>query len=324
MWRYSFGKSRKINILKPKRSFINYMLIMKKVLIIYSDSDTIKDDNKRKNYELLYKLGSEKGIKFYRSHIKRYSGNNFKKAFTFKDNQWMEEENISPDIVLDLCVYSGSKYKEMKKKIAENIPMVNDLFFNNIFVSKYLTYIMLNDFMPRTFLIYNKKDLLNKINLIKSKKIVIKPDIGFGGRNVIVIEKKEIRDRLSKIEINYYPVIVQEFIDSRFGIKKIAKSSHDLRIIFINHKPIISYLREPIGESLVSNVTLGGKRTVVDLNLIPVKLQKKINLILSRLKVFENVIYSIDFIFDKNQNSYILEVNSIPSFHLEDKKYLKK
>ena len=296
---------------------------MKKVLILYSGSDLVKDDNKRKNYELLYKMGFENGIKFYRSHIKYNSENYFKKAFTYKNEKWVEEKNVYPDIIFDLCVYSGDKYKKKKKKITENIFMVNDLFFNYVFVSKFLTYIMLNDYMPKTFLAYNQKDLIEKINLIKSKKVVLKPDIGFGGKNIIVIEKKEIKTILNKNKINYYPIITQEFINSSSGIKKIAKSSHDLRIIFINHKPVISYLREPMGESLIANVTLGGKRTIVDLDMIPVKLQRKINLILIRLKIFNNVIYSIDFIFDKNQNPYVLEINSPPSLHLENKKYLK-
>ncbi|MCK5475719.1 MAG: ATP-grasp domain-containing protein [Candidatus Pacebacteria bacterium] len=296
---------------------------MKKVLILYSDSDIIKDSSKRKNYELLYEMGAQKGIKFYRAHIKYSSGGIFKKAFTYKNKKWIEENNIYPDIVFDLCVYSGSKYNKEKKQIAESITMVNDLFFNYIFVSKFLTYTMLSDFMPKTFLAYNKKDLITKIDLIKSKKIVLKPDVGFGGKDVIVIEKKEIKNILNKNKINCYPIVIQEFIDSSSGIKKIAKSFHDLRIIFIGHKPIIIYLREPIGKSLISNVSLGGKRTMIDLDMIPVKLQKKIDLILNKLKIFENVIYSIDFIFDKDQNPYVLEINSPPSLHLEDKKYLK-
>lgn len=292
---------------------------MKKVLILYSGSDLIKDSNKRESYELLYQMGAEKGIKFYRSNIK----NNFKKAFTFQDEKWIEEKNIHPDIIFDLCVYSGSKYKEKKKKMAENIPMVSDLFFNYIFVSKFLTYTVLGEFMPKTFIAYNKKDLLEKVNLINSKKIVLKPDVGIGGKDIFIMEKKEIKKTLVKNKINYSPIVIQEFIDSSFGIENIARSFHDLRIIFIDHKPTIAYLREPKGKSLISNVTLGGKRTVINLSLIPIKLQKKINLIMKRLKIFDNVIYSLDFIFDKNQNPYILEVNSPPSLYLENKKYLK-
>ena len=293
---------------------------MKKVLILYSDSDLIKNENKRKNYELLYEMGAGKGIKFYRSNIKYYLEKKFKKAFTYKNKKWIEEKEIYPDIVFDFCDSRNEYIKIKKEEIAKNIRIVNDSYFDFIFGSKYLTYSILNDYMSKTFIAYNKRDLINKTKLFKSK-IVLKPDRGFGGKNIRISNKKEIKNVVK--EVGNYPVIVQDFIDSSSGLGKIAKSTHDLRIIFINHKPIISYVREPVKGSLVANVSLGGKRTIVDLNLIPTKLQIKLESILKKLKIFNNTFYSIDFIFDKKQNPYILEINSPPSLHLENKKYLK-
>ena len=293
---------------------------MKKVLILYSDSDIIKDENKRKNYELLYEMGAQKGIKFYRAHIKYNYGKLFKKAFTYKNEKWIEEKEIYPDIVFDFCDSRNKYIKIKKEEIAKNIRIVNDSYFDFIFGSKYLTYSILNDYMSKTFIAYNKRDLINKTKLFKSK-IVLKPDRGFGGKNIRILDKKEIKNIVK--EVGNYPVIIQDFIDSSSGLGKIAKSTHDLRIIFINHKPIISYVREPIKGFLVANVSLGGKRTMVDLNLMPTKLQIKLESILKKLKIFNNTFYSLDFIFDKKQNPYVLEINSPPSLHLENKKYLK-
>lgn len=293
---------------------------MKKVLILYSGSDKFKSDKYRQDYELLYKMGVEKGMKFYRSNIEYYCKGSFKTALTFESKIWVSKKNIFPDIVFDFCDSKSEYIKIKKEEIAKNIKIINDPYFDFVFGSKYLTYTILNNYMPKTFIAYNKKDLINKIRLFKSK-IVLKPDRGFGGKGVKVLDKKEIKHVTKKA--SDYPVIIQEFIDSKFGLDKIARSTHDLRIIFINHKPVISYVREPVSGSLISNVSLGGKRTMVDLNLIPIKLKKKIDSILQRLEIFNNVIYSIDFIFDKNKNPYIIEVNSPPSIHVEDMNYLK-
>lgn len=296
---------------------------MKKVLILYggsSDGKTEKEDC-RKNYEFLYKMGEEKGIKFYRGNINNYQEGKFEIAQSFENNLWLQKTNIKPDIVIDKYVYSATeKENTIKKEISKKSILINDVYFNRIFSSKFMTYSIFSDYMPLTFIVYNKKDLVNKIDKIKSKKVVIKPDDGFGGRGVFIIDKNEAKKMaVTKVK---FPTIVQEFIDSSKGIKGIVDNTHDLRVVFINHHPIISYLREPVKGSLISNVSLGGKRKVLDLFLIPIKIKNEFNAIASKMKIFENTIYSIDFIFDKNKKPYILEINSPPSFHIEDKKSL--
>lgn len=293
---------------------------MKKVLILYGGSDKFKSDRYRQDYELLYEMGAKKGIKFYRSNIEYYCKNSFKTALTFENKIWISKKNIFPDMVFDFCDSKSEYIKIKKEEIAKSIKMINDPYFDFIFGSKYLTYAILDDFMSKTFIAYNQKDLIDKTKLFKSK-IVLKPDRGFGGKDIKIFDRREITKIVAGVSV--YPVVVQKFVDSRLGLGKIAKSTHDLRIIFINHKPVISYVREPASGSLISNVSLGGKRTMVDLNLIPIKLRKKIDSILQRLKIFNDVIYSIDFIFDKNKNPYIIEVNSPPSLHVEDMSYLK-
>ncbi len=293
---------------------------MKKVLILYSGNNKFLKESHRKNYETLYEMGRKKDIKFYRSNIDSYYNNNFKTTFTFENKNWCKKNNIKPDVIIDKCTNKGNAML-IKKEIAKNFLMVNDIYFNFMFGSKFLTYVLFSEHMPKSFLAYNRKDLINKFKFINSDKIVIKPDNSFGGQGVFIVNKrvfKKITDK--KME---YPLVVQEFIDSRCGLKQLAKGAHDLRIIYVNHKPIISYLREPVGNSLIANVSRGGTRKIIDLGLVPQKSMNKCKQIANKLKVFKNVIYSIDFIFDKKGKPYVLEINSPPSFHIEDEKWLK-
>lgn len=294
---------------------------MKKVLILYRGNNKSKKEDRKKNYELLYKMGAEKGIKFYRGNIRYYQNGKFKIVQSFENNLWIEKTNIKPDIIIDKCVYSSTeKENNIKKEISKKIILINNIYFNRIFSSKFITYFIFSDYMPLTFIAYNRKDLISKIDKIKSEKIVIKPDDGLGGKGVFVMDKNEVKKTtIAKIK---FPTIIQEFINSSKGIKGIVKSTHDFRVIFINHKPILSYVREPVGKSLIANVSLGGKRRTIDLKRIPKKLEKKYKTIADKLKVFKNVIYSIDFIFDEKQDPFVMEINSPPSFHLEDKKNL--
>ena len=296
---------------------------MKKVLIAYGGSGDgkIKKEDYRKNYELLYGMGAEKGIKFYRGNINNYQGGKFETAQSFENNLWLQKTNIKPDIVIDKYVYSATeKENTIKKEISKKSIIINSLYFNKIFNSKFITYSIFSDYMPLTFIAYNKKSLISKIDKIKSKKVVIKPDSGFGGKGVFIADKDKAK-KITTARIEF-PVIVQEFIDSSKGIKGIVNNTHDLRVIFINHHPVMSYIREPVKNSLISNVSLGGKRRFLDLSLVPEKIKDEFNNIVNRMKIFENTIYSVDFVVDKNKKPYILEINSPPSFHLEDKKKL--
>src|SRR5680860_877267 len=292
---------------------------MKKVLLLYSGDNEIKNKEHRKNYELLYKMGTEKGIKFYRGNIKNYYKDKFKIVDTFTNGKWIKEYNIKADIVVDKCICEGDK--EKKNDISKNSLIINNRYFSSLFGSKFLTYAVLSEYMSKTFIAFNEKDIIENDESIKSDKVVIKPDSGFQGRGVFIVNKKEIKKILK--EVVEYPVVVQEFIDSRGGLRGIAKGVHDFRIIFINHNPVLAYVREPIGKSLIANVSFGGKRTIVDLDKIPKKIEKKYKLALNKLKIFKDVIYSIDFIFNEKQDPFIVEINSAPSFHLEDKQCLQ-
>ncbi len=298
---------------------------MRKVLLLFErkrknylcDSEEIK-----KSLEELFEVGRSMGIKYYRASISRYSEGIFEEAWFYEDKKWKKEKNVKPDIIFDRSpyVYIDSGIKE---KMASKFAFANDLVFDHIFNSKFSSYLVFKEWMPETRIAYSLGQLKDNLKFIKTGKVVIKPDIGSGGRNIEIINKRDMND----IKINKYPVIIQEFVDSSSGIKGLVNGIHDLRIIFLNQKPILSYVRQP-KSGFVANYCRGGIKRAVSFNKIPESLRLELKKITTKLKSFNDIFYSVDFFFDKNQKFYIIEINPSPGLRvIEDdirKKYYEK
>ena len=288
---------------------------MKKVLILFEKKKRayLCDNLKiKKNFEELFEIGKKRGIRYYRASISRYSNGAFSEAWTNKNKKWIKEKNVKPDIIFDRSPHLLCESKT-KEKMASKFVFANDPVFYQFGKSKFLTYLVFKNFMPKTRIAYSFNELKNNLKYIKTDKIVIKPDVGAGGEGVEIINRREI----NKIKINKYPVVVQEFVDSSNGIKGLVDGIHDLRIIFLNQKPILSYIRQP-KSGYISNVSLGGIRRIIPLSKIPDNLILALDEIVDKLKCFNNIFYSVDFFFDKNQKFYIIEINPSPSINLED------
>ena len=288
---------------------------MKKVLILFEKKKRayLCDNLKiKKNFEELFEIGKKRGIRYYRASISRYSNGAFSEAWTNKNKKWIKEKNVKPDIIFDRSPHLLCESKT-KEKMASKFVFANDPVFYQFGKSKFLTYLVFKNFMPKTRIAYSFNELKNNLKYIKTDKIVIKPDVGAGGEGVEIINRREI----NKIKINKYPVVVQEFVDSSKGIKGLVDGIHDLRIIFLNQKPILSYIRQP-KSGYISNVSLGGIRRIIPLSKIPDNLILALDEIVDKLKCFNNIFYSVDFFFDKNQKFYIIEINPSPSINLED------
>ena len=289
---------------------------MRKVLILFEKKNKkylCDNAEMKKNLEELFEVGKEKGIEFYRASISRYSSKGFfDEVWVYKNKKWQKEKNIKPDIIFDRSPYIYNEI-EIKEKMASKFIFANDLIFHQLGDSKFLTYLIFKNLMPKTRIAYSFNELKNNLKYIKTNKIVIKPDVGASGKGIEIIN----RNKIDKIKINKYPVVIQEFIDSSFGIKNLAEGVHDLRIIFLNQKPILSYTRRP-KSGYISNVSLGGIREIISLSKIPNNLRSALKGIVNKLKCFNNIFYSVDFFFDKNQNFYIIEINPSPSINLED------
>ena len=298
---------------------------MRKVLILFEKKNgkyLCDNLNIKKNFEELFEIGEKKKIRYYRASISWYSNGVFSEAWTYKNKKWKKEKNIKPDVIFDRSPYLSSEDKT-KEEMASKFVFANDPIFYQFGKSKFFTYLVFKDWMPNTRIAYSFSELKNNLKYIKTNKIVIKPDVGAGGKGVEIIN----RDDINKIKIYKYPVVVQEFVDSSCGIKNLVEGIHDLRIMFFNRKPFLSYIRQP-KSGYISNVSLGGNREVISLSKVPNNLRLALKKITDKLKYFNNIFYSIDFLFDKNQKFYIIEINPSPSINLEDNdarhKYYKK
>jgi glutathione synthase/RimK-type ligase-like ATP-grasp enzyme len=291
---------------------------MKKVLILYKANKPINKNkpfqtrNTQTQIEKLFIKGEEKGIKFYRAPLYSfdYKKKNFTKGWSFQNNKWIIVKNIIPDIIFDKATYDSSLIA-VKNKISSIFLFVNSPAFDEMTSNKFTTYHLFKDYMPKSYLVHSKKDINKKINYLRDNKFVIKPITGAEGRAVKVIAKKDTKNIRIK-----EPMLLQSFIDSSKGINNIVSGYHDLRIIIFNNKIFGSYIRTPKQECLLANIAQGGKRIILDKNNIPPKALKIVKYVTKSFSSFDNLFYSVDFIFDKNQKPYILEINSRPGFSI--------
>lgn len=295
---------------------------MIKVLILFEKKDKkylCDSIEMKRNFEELFEIGGKRGIKYFRSSISRYKNGVFKEAWVFINKKWKIEKNIKPDIVFDRSPYLASEIKT-KEDMASRFAFANDLLFYQLGASKFLTYLVLKEFMPETRIAYSYEQIKNNLKFIKSKKVVIKPDIGASGKGVEVLNKKDLVKNKTKIE--KFPVVVQEFIDSSKGVKGLIKGIHDFRIMFFNQSPFLSYIRQP-KSGFVANFSRGGTKVSIPLDKIPKKLFNNLNRITKKLAYFNNMFYSIDFFFDKDQKYHIIEINPSPSIRIVENNYRK-
>lgn len=110
-------------------------------------------------------------------------------------------------------------------------------------------------FTPYTYVSKDKDYIKKVIKTFPNDTMVMKPLNGYGGRGVIIIEKKasknlnSLLDFYMSAENNY--IILQEYLN---GAEK-----GDVRILMLNGKPIGAMKRVPAGDDPRSNIHAGGR-----------------------------------------------------------------
>jgi len=150
--------------------------------------------------------------------------------------------------------------------------------------------------------------------------VVIKPLDESEGKDVQIL-KAESAISKSKIRVgkNY---IVQEFIDSSRGVPGLNKNTHDLRVVIVDNKIIYSHIREPRKDSYLSNLSQGGTLTAIPTENIPKSLCPIISFANHLFRTFNPCVYSIDFMFDRHNRPWIVELNSMPGLLIHPGKEL--
>lgn len=292
---------------------------MKKVLILFGKSNwkrskPFENTDYQYSYECFYTLCKENGIQMYRASYEWYDYKKhiFKHAWIYEGENanWKRVRNIKPDFIYDKTKARMEVYYR-KELIRENYPFVNNLQFTCLIDNKLTTSLLFMKWSKFSWLIKNKKDLLEVLPRIKSGKVVLKPLNESGGRGVQVYSKK---DAMKKSSISG-PYLAQEFIDSSRGVPGVSKNIHDLRLVFVNSKIVYAYIREPKKGSYLANLAQGGSLIIVPLNKLPKSLNPIINHANAIFKTFVPRIFCIDFMFDQNKRPWIVELNSMPGLY---------
>ncbi len=286
---------------------------MKTVGVLFGDYLRFEEhpfSKKRTNkaYQLFSKIAKEKDVIVLISTFKNLSGRYLKKAWVY-DNFWQLVENREIDLIFDR---ERTTLKNEEKKEEIGIKLVNDPGLNKLCWDKMQTYDYFSEMVPRTFLVNNIDQLKEIMPQIKTEKIVLKPRYGIMGKDILFVNKKDVKEARKN-------TVVQEFIDSSVGIKELGiEGVHDLRIMIINGEIDHFYVRAAKKDSLLANCAQGGKKIFIENEKIPKSVLNIANEIDDKLMKYEPRIYAIDFVFDKNGKLWVMELESIPGFAYYD------
>ncbi len=297
----------------------------KNIVIIYFGDDWNKKIPLQKSiptreaFEDWHDRGQKNSIEMYRASIDwyDYKKNVFIKAWAYRQEKWVKiEKPIKPHMIYDK---TAGKYDytlfDLKMRLTKKTKVFNHPIFRTMTNNKLAQYLILGDFMPKSFLATDKNNFTQALKKISTKKVVVKPIYGSGGFGIIIDEKSNIFKKNLKIE---YPVFIQEFIESTKGIPGFSekKEISDLRMIFINHKLIYALSRRAKDGSLFTNFHQGARVILVPKKLIPKSALKTAKKITRKLSVFPEAHYSLDFMFTNSGKPLLVEMNTTPGFDL--------
>ncbi len=207
-------------------------------------------------------------------------------------------KRVVADVIYNLGNIPGEDFKTFRAGIT-NTPV-----FKRFCFSKWDTYQYLSEFSPQTIPVLTEAEFASAAERIKTDTVVFKPNKGMNGVAVRIFEKTTILpldaapnlrlDEEMKIEINK-GAILQEFVDTKNGIPGICDSYHDLRIVTINGKIVLTHVRIPESGSRIANYQQGATIRELALEMLPkeiisfyTKVHKKI------IARFPKPMYSMD------------------------------
>lgn len=282
---------------------------MKTLLILYSGDDwNLEQPSYSERQKVVYpkwsKYCEQREIKLIRANIDWFDGELFKKYWEYQNNKWVKvERNILPNAVYDKARnYDKSNGKIIPDVLSRKIDLsrlcifINPPEFSFLMDNKLNQYISFGEFMPTTKYIAGGNTISND----DSKYVVIKGLYGSGGNEVKITRESNI-----KVSDNS---IIQEFIDS-----DVNGELRDFRIVYIEEKPFYALSRITTSDKKMTNASQGARIEFIDLQSIPSKITDIADKINQKLEVFENKIYSIDFIIEtESDKPFLMEINTMP------------
>ena len=268
--------------------------------IVVIQGDDIKNINPKTDTTLLLALEAQKrGYTIYYYETKHLSYSNKIVYAQVKKIEFNKKEkffySIKESILLDL---SKAKFILMRQNppfnmdyitstfLLERLPKKTQVINDPIAVRNMPEKLCAIDFlklMPPTLFTKDFKEI-EKFKK-KYKKIVIKPTHGYGGKNILFLNKIFVKKNILKFINKHQEIMVQKFIPQiKYG---------DKRIFIIGGVIKGAIKRIPKKNSIVSNLAQGGKATQTDLTKTEIKVAK---IVAKKLKKNNIVFAGIDMI----------------------------
>lgn len=270
---------------------------------------------KRNVYHDFFKRGMARGFDmFIASGKENYTGPViFKNAYRYNGDFFEPAaESLKVDAVFDRSGGMSFPTESISHKV------LNNIYFKRLCNNKNETKKIIGKFMPKSVRIENKNELLEQLKSFpKTSLFVLKPAKGMCGKGIVIDYPEKIEQEILKDNHEY---ILQEFINTSAGIPGIIKGHHDLRIVIVNGKIILSHVRAPKNGSLLANVAQGGSIKEVPIKDIPkfiIDTVKKIQLLID--EKFDYPLYSIDLGIQDEKELFVFELNDqigFPSEHM--------
>lgn len=262
-----------------------------------------------RTYETFCRMAHDNDAEVYIANFQWFDAGTLKQAYTFDGDNWQRVQDVSVDVVFDKYKWADDTL-EMKRWIADNLPVLNHFTLEEICKDKLLTYETFPEYVPETV---EASRAAAKRFLDEDGRAVIKPCFDFGGHGVAVIDDISEYDDYEKDD----DTLVQRFVDSSTGYEGLVDGVHDLRIIAVNDEPVVAFLRTP-ESGFISNVSQGGTLHHVPLEDVPETAMEVFEAVADEFAQYEPNMYAADMIFDADGNAHILELNSKPGMGFYD------
>lgn len=146
------------------------------------------------------------------------------------------------------------------------------------------------------------KHILNSLNSKIKLPVLVKPFLGYHGKDVVLVEnKKQLKKLTDKIEL------------SRFFIQDFLNTGTDYRVVVVGNEALGAMQKFPAKGKVVSNIAAGGRGKKVKLTKELANLAKKAS------KAFLCGVSGVDIMYNKQGEPYVLEVNRKPQFEAFEK-----
>ena len=274
-----------------KKELIFFM--SKKTKIVAIQGDKLKTINKDTDTSLLLALEAQRrGYKIYYYETENLNYINGKVQAYIKELKLFEKNKKFYKIInqkfFDL---SKANYVLIRQNPPFNIDYITATFFlerlprnvkvvNNPVsvrnVSEKFYSVNFLKYMPPTIFTKNIEEIKKFVK--KYKKIVIKPIHGYGGKNILFVNKSINQIKVLNYIKKFGHIMVQKFIP------QVTKG--DKRVFIINGLVKGAIRRVPRKDSFVSNLAQGGRAVKTELNFRELKISKIVAKRLKRSKIF--------------------------------------